>query len=44
MQKIICKKLYDTDASEIIKKVTYGNFGGCKSFSKYFCMLSFSKT
>ena len=22
MQKIICKKLYDTDASEIVKKVT----------------------
>lgn len=27
MQKIICKKLYDTEASEIVKKVTFGNFG-----------------
>ena len=27
MQKIICKKLYDTDTSEIVKKVTYGSFG-----------------
>ena len=27
MLKIICKKSYDTDASEIVKKVTYGNFG-----------------
>ena len=27
MQKIICKKLYDTEASEIVKKVTFGCFG-----------------
>ena len=27
MQKIICKKLYDTEASTIVKKVTYGYFG-----------------
>ncbi len=27
MQKIICKKTYDTDASKLIKKVTFGNFG-----------------
>ena len=27
MQKIICKKLYDTEASEIVKKVTFGSFG-----------------
>lgn len=27
MQKIICKKLYDTEASEIVKKVTSGIFG-----------------
>ena len=27
MQKIICKKLYDTEASEIVKKVTVGYFG-----------------
>ena len=27
MQKIICKKLYDTDAAEVVKKVTSGAFG-----------------
>ena len=27
MQKIICKKIYDTEKSEIVKKVTFGNFG-----------------
>ena len=27
MQKIICKKVYDTDTSVLIKKVTYGYFG-----------------
>ncbi|MBO5287655.1 MAG: hypothetical protein J6B34_05970 [Clostridia bacterium] len=27
MQKIICKKLYDTDASQIVKKVTCCSFG-----------------
>ena len=27
MQKIICKKVYDTDTSTLIKKVTYGFFG-----------------
>lgn len=27
MQKIICKKLYDTEAAELIKKVTVGAFG-----------------
>ncbi len=27
MQKIICKKLYDTETSEIVKKVTCGEFG-----------------
>lgn len=27
MKKIICKKLYDTDASQIVKKVTSGVFG-----------------
>lgn len=27
MQKIICKKLYDTDASQIVKKITYGVYG-----------------
>ncbi len=27
MQKIICKKVYDTAASSVVKKVTYGQFG-----------------
>lgn len=27
MQKIICKKLYDTETAELIKKVTSGDFG-----------------
>ena len=27
MQKIICKKVYDTETAEVVKKYTYGNFG-----------------
>ena len=27
MQKIICKKVYDTETSTLLKKVTYGVFG-----------------
>ena len=27
MQKVICKKVYDTDTSTIVKKVTFGYFG-----------------
>jgi len=27
MQKVICKKTYDTETSTLIKKVTYGTFG-----------------
>ena len=27
MQKIICKKVYDTENSTLIKKVTYGYYG-----------------
>ena len=34
MQKIICKKLYDTEASEIIKKVTFGFFGDPKGYEE----------
>lgn len=34
MQKIICKKLYDTDASEIVKKVTYGSFGDADGYEE----------
>lgn len=34
MQKIICKKLYDTDASEIVKKVTFGNLGDASGYEE----------
>lgn len=34
MLKIICKKSYDTDASEIVKKVTYGNFGDTDGYEE----------
>ena len=27
MQKIICGKIYDTDASNIVKKITSGKYG-----------------
>ncbi len=27
MQKIICKKVYDTENATLIKKVTFGSFG-----------------
>ena len=27
MQKVICKKVYDTDTSTFIKKVTFGIYG-----------------
>ena len=34
MQKIICKKLYDTEASELIKKVTFGAFGDADGYEE----------
>ena len=34
MQKVICKKLYDTAASEIVKKVTFGNFGDANGYEE----------
>ena len=34
MIKIICKKTYDTDLSEIVKKVTYGNFGDTDGYEE----------
>jgi hypothetical protein len=34
MQKIICKKLYDTDTSEIVKKNTFGNFGDADGYEE----------
>ncbi len=27
MEKIICKKTYNTEKSTVVKKVTFGNFG-----------------
>ena len=27
MQKTICKKMYDTETSEVVKKVTFGCYG-----------------
>ena len=27
MQKIVCKKLYDTEAATLVKKVCHGDFG-----------------
>ena len=27
MQKVICKKVYDTEASTLVKKVTYSYYG-----------------
>ncbi len=34
MKKIICKKTYDTDASTIVKKYTYGSFGDPKGYEE----------
>jgi hypothetical protein len=34
MQKIICKKLYDTETSTIVKKNTYGTFGDATGYEE----------
>ena len=34
MQKMICKKLYDTEAAELVKKVTYGAFGDADGYEE----------
>ncbi len=34
MQKIICNKLYDTETSQIITKVTFGNFGDSDGYEE----------
>lgn len=34
MQKIICKKLYDTEKSEIVKKVTFGSLGDADGYEE----------
>ena len=34
MKKIICKKIYDTDASQVIKKVTSGIWGDPRGYEE----------
>ena len=34
MQKIICKKVYDTETSTLIKKVTFGWFGSSDGYEE----------
>ena len=34
MKKIICKKEYDTETSEIVKKVTFGEFGDTNGYEE----------
>ena len=34
MQKVICKKVYDTDASKLVKKVTFGTFGNADGWEE----------
>ena len=34
MQKIICKKVYDTHNAELVKKVTFGQFGDSNGYEE----------
>ena len=34
MQKIICKKLYDTETATIVEKTTHGNFGDADGYEE----------
>lgn len=34
MKKIICKKCYDTDTSEVIKRFSFGNFGDSEGYEE----------
>ena len=34
MKKIICKKVYDTEASTLVKKVTFGEFGSADGWEE----------
>lgn len=34
MKKIICKKEYDTDAAQVVKKITCGNFGDADGYEE----------
>ena len=34
MQKVICKKVYDTETATLIKKVTFGNYGDANGYEE----------
>ncbi len=34
MKKIICKKEYNTETSNVVKKVTFGNFGDSAGYEE----------
>ena len=34
MQKVICKKLYDTESAALIKKVTFGEYGNAEGWEE----------
>ena len=34
MQRIICKKLYDTETASVVEKVTHGNFGDSDGYEE----------
>ena len=34
MKKIICKKVYDTETSTLVKKVTFGYFGDAEGYEE----------
>ena len=34
MQKVICKKVYDTETATLVKKVTYGYFGSSEGYEE----------
>lgn len=34
MQKTICGKIYDTETSSVVKKVTFGNFGDADGYEE----------
>ena len=34
MQKTICGKLYDTEASTVVKKVTFGTYGDSRGYEE----------
>ena len=34
MQKVICKKLYDTESASIVEKITHGYFGDADGYEE----------